>query len=275
MCGIGGFLPSATASPREELESRLWAMIATLRHRGPDDEGIWTDERAGLAHARLSITDLSRAYLSSGRSDGKSQCCERGCGLEARSPLLDHVLMDWAAGIPAELRMARGVTKALFKSVMEPYLPPELLYRPKMGFSPPVDQWIRNNLKELDFDTLLSQTATERGLFRREYVQRLLDEHSGFVRDHHPRPLGAPNARALVSNVDRCAKKARNLLSGERAAITRAGQTHTVSLELGRAFSLVNRKRAPLRADSKPLGAARSGSGRSYGRARGTSARAG
>ena len=57
-------------------------------------------------------------------------------GLEARSPLLDHVLMDWTAGIPAELRMARGVTKALFKSVMEPYLPPELLYRPKMGFSP-------------------------------------------------------------------------------------------------------------------------------------------
>jgi asparagine synthase (glutamine-hydrolysing) len=83
--------------------------------------------------------------------------------------------------------MARGVTKALFKSAMEPYLPPELLYRPKMGFSPPVDQWIRNNLKELDFDTLLSETATERGLFHREYVQSLLDEHSGFVRDHHPR----------------------------------------------------------------------------------------
>jgi len=108
-------------------------------------------------------------------------------GLEARSPLLDHVLMEWAAGIPAELRMARGVTKALFKSAMEPYLPAELLYRPKMGFSTPIDQWLRNNLKELAYDTLLSQTATERGLFRQEYVQRLLDEHTGFVRDHHPR----------------------------------------------------------------------------------------
>ena len=59
MCGIGGFLLSATTSPREELESRLWAMVATLRHRGPDDEGVWTDDRAGLAHARLSIIDLS------------------------------------------------------------------------------------------------------------------------------------------------------------------------------------------------------------------------
>jgi asparagine synthase (glutamine-hydrolysing) len=108
-------------------------------------------------------------------------------GLESRSPLLDHVLMEWAAGIPEEIRMARGVTKALFKSAMEPYLPAELLYRPKKGFSLPVDQWLRNDLKELVYDTLLSHSATERGLFRREYVRRLLDEHSGLARDHHHR----------------------------------------------------------------------------------------
>jgi asparagine synthase (glutamine-hydrolysing) len=108
-------------------------------------------------------------------------------GLESRSPLLDHALMEWAAEIPEEVRMARGVTKALFKSAMEPYLPAELLYRPKKGFSPPVDQWLRNDLKELAYDTLLSRSSTERGLFRREYVLRLLDEHSGLVRDHHPR----------------------------------------------------------------------------------------
>jgi asparagine synthase (glutamine-hydrolysing) len=107
-------------------------------------------------------------------------------GLEARSPLLDHVLMEWAAEIPAELRMAHGVTKALFKSAMEPYLPTELLYRPKMGFSPPVDEWLRSELKELAYDTLLSYNSTKRGLFRREYVERLLSEHSSLVRDHHP-----------------------------------------------------------------------------------------
>jgi len=106
-------------------------------------------------------------------------------GLESRSPLLDHVLMEWAAEIPAELRMAHGVTKALFKSAMEPYLPAELLYRPKMGFSPPVDEWLRSELKELAYDTLLSHNSTKRGLFRREYVERLLSEHSSLVRDHH------------------------------------------------------------------------------------------
>ena len=60
MCGIAGFL-AVRAPPRRELESRLWAMIATLRHRGPDDEGVWTDGRTGLAHARLSIIDPSPA----------------------------------------------------------------------------------------------------------------------------------------------------------------------------------------------------------------------
>jgi asparagine synthase (glutamine-hydrolysing) len=108
-------------------------------------------------------------------------------GLESRSPLLDHVLMEWAAGIPEEIRMARGVTKALFKSAMEPYLPAEVLYRPKKGFSLPVDQWFRSDLKELAYDTLLSRISTERGLFRQEYVRLLLDEHSALACDHHTR----------------------------------------------------------------------------------------
>src|SRR5712672_660744 len=105
----------------------------------------------------------------------------------ARSPLLDHVLMEWAVGLPEEVKMARGVTKALFKSAMEPYLPAELLYRPKMGFSCPVDHWFRNEIQELAYDTLLSRSARQRGLFRPDYVQRLLDEHCGFTRDHHTR----------------------------------------------------------------------------------------
>jgi asparagine synthase (glutamine-hydrolysing) len=108
-------------------------------------------------------------------------------GLEARSPLLDHVLMEWAVGLPEQVKMARGVTKALFKSAMEPYLPAELLHRPKMGFSCPVDQWFRNEIKELAYDTLLSQSAAQRGLFRPDYVRILLDEHCSLTRDHHTR----------------------------------------------------------------------------------------
>src|SRR5271169_4647597 len=61
MCGIAGFVTAGAIPRGAELEARLWRMIAPLRHRGPDDEGVWTDGRAGLAHARLSIIDLSPA----------------------------------------------------------------------------------------------------------------------------------------------------------------------------------------------------------------------
>ena len=83
--------------------------------------------------------------------------------------------------------MAGGQTKALFKRAMEPYLPREVIYRKKMGFSCPIDEWLRAELKPLAYDTLLSQSARERGLFRPDYVRRLLDEHCSGRRHHHTR----------------------------------------------------------------------------------------
>jgi asparagine synthase (glutamine-hydrolysing) len=108
-------------------------------------------------------------------------------GLETRAPLLDHVLLEWAAGIPADVRMAGGQTKALLKRAMEPYLPREVIYRKKMGFGCPIDEWLRAELKPLAYDTLLSQAARERGLLRPDYVRRLLDEHCSGSRNHHTR----------------------------------------------------------------------------------------
>jgi asparagine synthase (glutamine-hydrolysing) len=108
-------------------------------------------------------------------------------GLETRSPLLDHVLLEWAAAIPADVKMAGGITKALFKRAMEPYLPREVIYRKKMGFGCPIDEWLRADLKPLAYDTLLSQAARERGLLRPDYVRQLLDEHCSGARNHHTR----------------------------------------------------------------------------------------
>ena len=61
MCGIAGFMLPQPVLARADIEARLWTMIGTLRHRGPDDEGVWTDGLGALAHARLSIIDLSPA----------------------------------------------------------------------------------------------------------------------------------------------------------------------------------------------------------------------
>ncbi|HYM72808.1 MAG TPA: asparagine synthase (glutamine-hydrolyzing) [Stellaceae bacterium] len=108
-------------------------------------------------------------------------------GLETRSPLLDHVLLEWALSIPAEVRMAGGRTKALLKSAMAPYLPREVIHRRKMGFGCPIDKWLRHELKPLAYDTLMSQPARERGLLRPDYVGRMLDEHCSGERNHHTR----------------------------------------------------------------------------------------
>jgi asparagine synthase (glutamine-hydrolysing) len=143
-----------------------------------------------FAHGGSLVAAANRADIHTYLPDDllvKVDVASMAHGLEPRSPLLDHELMEWAASIPEEAKMVGGATKALLKSAMAPYLPAELLHRPKMGFSCPVDQWFRNELREFAYDTLLAQGARERGLFRPDYVRFLLDEHCRNTRDHHPR----------------------------------------------------------------------------------------
>jgi asparagine synthase (glutamine-hydrolysing) len=106
--------------------------------------------------------------------------------LEARSPLLDHIFMEFAATIPACYKLRGGITKYILKRALTPLLPPGLIDRRKMGFGVPLDRWFRRELRDLAYDTLLSSRARERGLFRSEVVRRMLDEHlSGRGLWHH------------------------------------------------------------------------------------------
>jgi asparagine synthase (glutamine-hydrolysing) len=98
--------------------------------------------------------------------------------LEARMPILDHQFMEFVATIPPELKLKDGtISKYILKKAVEPYLPNEVIYRPKMGFGVPIDHWFRNELKEMAYDTLLSQRAIERGYFNRSYIRSMLDNH--------------------------------------------------------------------------------------------------
>lgn len=99
--------------------------------------------------------------------------------LEARSPFLDHHLMEWAAGIPTCLKVRSGTTKYLLKKAVAEWLPAELIKRPKMGFGVPLAAWLRTELRELSWDVLTDQTARSRGFFRTEAVTELLRRHDG------------------------------------------------------------------------------------------------
>jgi len=107
--------------------------------------------------------------------------------LEARSPFLDHTLMEWAAKIPETQKMLGNQTKGLLKKAVEPYLPKEVIYRPKMGFGVPIERWLREDIRELVFELLCSKRFYERGLIKKSYVKRVVREHMEKVRDHRTR----------------------------------------------------------------------------------------
>lgn len=108
-------------------------------------------------------------------------------GLEARSPFLDHILMEWAARIPPNQKIRNGETKSILKRAMEPYLPHAVLYRPKMGFGVPIDHWFKADMKDFAYDILLSKAACERGLIKQRFIRTMLDEHCAGTRFHHAR----------------------------------------------------------------------------------------
>jgi asparagine synthase (glutamine-hydrolysing) len=105
-------------------------------------------------------------------------------GLEARSPLLDHVLMEFAAALPAGLKLRGRTSKYLLRKVARGLLPAANLRRRKMGFGVPVGDWMRGELRPLLEDALLSPRARARGYFRPESLRQLVGEHVGRVRDH-------------------------------------------------------------------------------------------
>jgi asparagine synthase (glutamine-hydrolysing) len=96
-------------------------------------------------------------------------------GLEARTPFLDHELVELAASCPAELKLAGG-GKGVLKDAARRLLPAEVVDRPKGYFPVPAIRHMDGPMLELVRDALNSGAARDRGLFRREYVDKLLDD---------------------------------------------------------------------------------------------------
>lgn len=104
--------------------------------------------------------------------------------LEARSPFLDHHLIEFAASLPEKLKMNRLRTKYLLKKVAARLVPPEVIYRRKMGFGVPIGHWFRGEMKDFVREVLLSEKASKRGIVRTEAVKNLVDQHIAGEADH-------------------------------------------------------------------------------------------
>jgi asparagine synthase (glutamine-hydrolysing) len=95
-------------------------------------------------------------------------------GVEVRVPLLDVDLVQLATRIPSRFKHRGGVGKAVFKRAMEPYLPREIIYRPKSGFGAPLRSWLRNDLRDMVEETLEPGAIRQRGFFDPGAVTRLI-----------------------------------------------------------------------------------------------------
>jgi asparagine synthase (glutamine-hydrolysing) len=98
--------------------------------------------------------------------------------LEARSPMVDHLFMEFAASVPSSLKLRGRIKKYILKQAVKALLPAAVIERPKMGFGVPLDHWFRHELRDMAYDVLLSRRSLDRGLFQQQTVQLMLDEHT-------------------------------------------------------------------------------------------------
>ena len=104
--------------------------------------------------------------------------------LEARSPFLDHHVIEFAASLPQKLKLRGLTSKYLLKKVLRKLLPSENLNRRKMGFGVPIGHWFRGQMQPFLREVVLSEKALRRGLFKPEAVRRLVELHARGERDY-------------------------------------------------------------------------------------------
>ena len=122
-------------------------------------------ERMLALEQRFFLTDHNLTY-----TDKMSMAA----GVEVRVPFLDLDLVDFAARIPSQYKQRGREGKWVLKKAMEPYLPSDVIYRPKSGFGAPLRRWLRVELRDWLADTLSPERLQNRGLFDPYAVQRLM-----------------------------------------------------------------------------------------------------
>jgi asparagine synthase (glutamine-hydrolysing) len=204
--GVASRLPQGTGY--RDVGRRASRFVNTARQELPDQYlgwvGIMSDDLAERLCGRARAADHFKNYFRA-RADGdpvpalldvnmrsylpddlliKADRMSMAASLEARSPFLDHVLVEFAATIPSSLKLKGSAGKYILKRAFENRLPREIIYRRKHGFGVPIGKWFRATLRDYLNETLLSTRAAQRGVLRTEAVQQLVNEHLSGARDH-------------------------------------------------------------------------------------------
>ncbi len=140
----------------------------------------WNRSRGDLLH-RLLYADIN-SYLIELLM--KQDQMSMAASVESRVPFLDHVLVEFTARIPAQCSIRGMAGKFILKEAVEDLLPGEIVYRKKMGFPTPWDYWLAGPQLDDIQRLLLEPRSVNRGLFRRDAVAKVFEEHRSKNRDH-------------------------------------------------------------------------------------------
>lgn len=171
---------------RGPMRSQLFSTSLKQQLAGYSAQEVF-DHHAGRARtddplALIQYLDL-KTYLV-GDINTKVDRASMAHSLEVREPLMDHQLIEWLATLPSSLKVRGQEGKFLLKKAMEPQLPNDVLYRPKMGFSVPLARWFRGPLKQRVRDAVLGDRLAATGWFNRPYLQHLVDAHQSGASDY-------------------------------------------------------------------------------------------
>jgi asparagine synthase (glutamine-hydrolysing) len=174
----------ACFSPMERQALYTPDFAARARPEAPDTTILdaYRSSDAATLIERLLDVDI-RTYLPD-QLLVKIDIASMAHSLEVRSPLLDHVFMELAASLPLSAKVSSKMSKRLLKDAIRPWVPSDILDRPKQGFSMPVAEWFRAELRDLPASLLLDADAQKRGIFNPRAIERLIADHQRGAADN-------------------------------------------------------------------------------------------
>jgi asparagine synthase (glutamine-hydrolysing) len=135
------------------------------------DKMLYTDMKTRLPDHLLAISDrMSMAH-----------------SLETRPVLVDKNFVEFSARVPCKYKLKGTQLKYLLRRVAERYLPKELIYRQKQGFSFPIGRWLRKDLRDFTHNLFAESRFVDAGIFNREHIDKIFSEHVEGKADHNYR----------------------------------------------------------------------------------------
>ena len=178
-----GRYASTVAAPVRASEGGVMRDEIAARHPTIDQilEDVFNKSGARDFTTQLMVVDLL-SYLP-GDILTKVDRMSMAPSLEARVPLLDHVVVEFAVSLPSSLKMRDGVGKWLLRRAIQGTVPDSVLTRPKQGFGVPLSRWFRRELSHR-IDQLLSPSSTIYEFYDPARVRGIVTEHRAHRRDH-------------------------------------------------------------------------------------------